>query len=585
MISNESPVRFKFAVDGVPQATGGIDTVDRALAKIDTRSGVLATSLGRIGAGFRSLGSMAGLGGLGVVGGGAALVAFVRNVADGVDKLNDLSDATGASIENLSGLEDMARRTGTGMDTVGSALVKLNQVLGAASPGSETEKTLAAIGLSAKDLKDADPAQALQTVAKALAGYADDGNKARLVQELFGKSVREVAPLLKDLAEAGQLNAKVTSAQAAEVDRFNKGIAQLQGNVVDLSRSLALPLVEAINKVTEAFRLGNIAGEGFFTTLNKRLPTVSGMTAAYKGDEEGVRLARIEDGERELRLLNARIAALDGLNGREQLRDELLRKRNSLAAELAMARIDPLANYGNEGRRAPALPSVPAIGGSGSGGSRGAGAPWATDTLLMYQAEQLRDAFEAIDKINRDWKPAEYIDAANLREAELLRDALEEIEKVNKDAAASTKELGTAVAADLALVFSSAAGEAITNWQGVRGLLKGILQDIAQIALKKTVTDPLGKAVGGFIDGIDFGSILKGLVPKFDTGIDYVPRDMLAYIHKGERVVPAAENRGGGLRDIHLHLAAGAQPDDWNRSKRQIAADLQRSLRGARALG
>lgn len=398
----------------------------------------------------------------------------------------------------------------------------------------------------------------------------------------FSASVREVAPWLKDLAEAGQLQAKVTSEQGAEVDKFNKQIAQLQGSVLDLSRALALPLVESINNIGEAFRLGRIAGEGFFAIVNKLLPTVGGMSAAFQGDKEGVRLARIRDGERELQLLNARIAALDGLNGREQLRDDLLKKRNGLASEIALARIDPLADYGNEGRRQRALPSVPGAAGGGGSGRKGAGAPWQTDTLLMYQAEQLRDAFEAIDKINREWEPAVFIDSANAYEAELLLNALEEIEQVNKDAAASTKELGTAVASDLALVFSSAAGEAITQWTGVKDLLKGILQDIAQIALKKTVTDPIGKAVGGFIDGFDFGSIFKGLIPSFDVGTPYVPRDMLAMVHKGERIVPAAENRGGAGVTNNLKISfsgAVGSTDDMRRSARQIAGETARALR------
>jgi hypothetical protein len=196
-------------------------------------------------------------------------VNFVRQAINSVDALNDLKDATGASIENISALEDTAARTGTSFETVGTALVKFNGALKDAKPGSDAQLALEALGLSVSELKRLDPAEALLKTATAWAGFADDGNKARITNELFGKSVRVVAPLLNDLAEKGTLVATITAAQAQEAEKFNKELFAMQKNVQDVTRVLSIDMVTAINKTIEKIREARREGDGWFGGLYK----------------------------------------------------------------------------------------------------------------------------------------------------------------------------------------------------------------------------------------------------------------------------------------------------------------------------
>ena len=290
----------------------------------------------------------------------AGIAGFVRQTLDGIDALNDLSDATGASIENLSALEDAAARTGTQMDTVGAALVKLNQQLAAAKPGNETDQALRAIGLSAEELRRSDPAQALLQVAQSLQQFEDDGNKARLVQELFGKSVKEVAPLLKDLAESGRLNATVTKEQAEEVDRFNKSLFQLGKTATDVARDISGPLITAINNLMERAKK-----EGF-------------LSALFTPTETGKAIKQAEDLSRAITVVTDRLLRAETLSKNLELPGAV---RNKWAADAAALRkqleglqrqaLDvtqglkgaPPDEYGNEGRRAANRPSLPALAG------------------------------------------------------------------------------------------------------------------------------------------------------------------------------------------------------------------------------
>src|SRR5207237_235651 len=94
------------------------------------------------------------------------------------------------------------------------------------------------------------------------------------------KSVREVAPLLKDLAEQEQLHATVTTDEAKAAEEFNKQLAQMNKNSLDLARSIAGGLLPEINALLKAFREGGAVG---------------GLMGLGQVSEHGTKLTEIND--------------------------------------------------------------------------------------------------------------------------------------------------------------------------------------------------------------------------------------------------------------------------------------------------
>jgi hypothetical protein len=250
----------------MPLATLSIDLVAKLAqfeAGMDKAGRIAARQAAQIDRAFAAVSNTAKA--LGAVIGsafaGVTLGALFRDSVNAIDAFNDLKDATGASIENISALDDIARRTGGTFEDVSSTLVKFNQVLADAQPGSTAAGIFKQLGLSVAELRKLDPAEALQRTAVALDGFADNGDKARVIQELFGKSVREAAPFLKDLAEAGRLNATVTTQQAEEAERFNKELAKLQTNATNFARDITGDLLPALNRWLENLeKIGGFTG-------------------------------------------------------------------------------------------------------------------------------------------------------------------------------------------------------------------------------------------------------------------------------------------------------------------------------------
>lgn len=287
------------------------------------------------------------------------LVTFFPQVIDGVLAIKDLAEATGSSVEMISALDDVARRSGDSLQVVEGVIIKFNAALKEADGKNGISQALQALGLNAKELREIDPAEALQRTAQALNGFADDGNRARLTAELFGKGVKDASTFLRDLAEAGKLNATVTTAQAEEIDKLNKNIAGLRANADQAGRAIAGVFVPAINELFDV--LGG-KGPGFLETylaVPLQAATVLGANVAFVLKAIGIEVGGIA-------AQAVAMASLDFKGARSigaAMSEDAAKARaefDALERRLLQIGTAAQATYSNEGRnRTPAAPKLP----------------------------------------------------------------------------------------------------------------------------------------------------------------------------------------------------------------------------------
>lgn len=515
------------------------------------------------------------------------LVQLARSTIDGIDKLNDLSDATGASVENISALEDVAARTGTTIDTVSAALVRFNKELGDSKAGSETALILERLGLSAAALKKIDPAEALRQTAVALAKFADDGDKARIVQSLFGKSVAEVGPYLKDLATQAKLVGTVTTEQAKEAEKFNQELFKLQKNALDLARDLSGPLVSAVNQTIEAFRAGQREGKGFFATLRDEQLKLLGADVGNIG--------------KEVANLQAQLAIEPkGTGLYASLEKQLAEKQKLLAASQggAGASFRPSQNYGEA--YAPGIGGIPdpaaakkrlddylAMVKLMADGEEQA----AKDTTEAWQAweqQQLKDHKESTEAWALQWKQVfDEIDAEQERAIEagaaLLDKKVEEVSEFAREAGRNIQDaLGDTLLQTLDGKFDSILG----LWGS---MLKRMVAQAAAAQLNQYLLGDFAKTgnIGGAIKGgIDWLKALPAFAGFFADGGTLGAGQWGIAGEAGPEVVrgPAsiAPMRGGGPQisyTAHVTVNGDVSPMTMSYVNAAIARDRAKFLR------
>lgn len=233
----------------------------------------------------------------------------------------------------------------------------------------------------------------------------------------------------------------------------------------------------------------------------------------------------------------------------------------------------------------------PAPGGLSGGGISGAGGKKENKfgsiiQNLKEEAQQLElqnklygEKESAIDSASRALKIQQQIAAAGItltkaQQAEIDKylESIERQTELQEVQAEQQKELeererNRKQAIDqLGSSFESAFEKAIVDGEKLGDVLDALGQDIVRLLTRLTITEPLINGLssvfsssgsgGGILDSIfgGFGS--------FASGIDYVPQDTFAKIHRGEAVVRAQElrnMRGGGDVTVIIQNNNGSQ--------------------------
>lgn len=114
--------------------------------------------------------------------------------------------------------------------------------------------------------------------------------------------------------------------------------------------------------------------------------------------------------------------------------------------------------------------------------------------------------------------------------------------------------------------------------------VKRMIAEAASAEIMKRLFGDFGsKGGGGGQIGGWVGSILSSL-PSFDVGTPYVPRDTLAMVHQGERIIPAAQNRagaGGQNISVVINMSGGGSGGDLRQAAGDIARRIGQTVSGA----
>lgn len=191
-----------------------------------------------------------------IAGAGLAGIGLAaKSLIDELDNIGDEADKLGVSTKFFQEIGNAAKVSGASVEDVSKAAKNLAVNIADAKDGDKVSKSLAAIGLSSKDLIALPVDQKFKAVADAISKQSDQSVKLNAANDLLGKSGKELIPTLEAL---GKNNGQVFSDESIRnAQKFNDWITITTNN-------LKVNFVKGVELAKDA-----MSGKLFTDPLNK----------------------------------------------------------------------------------------------------------------------------------------------------------------------------------------------------------------------------------------------------------------------------------------------------------------------------
>lgn len=191
------------------------------------------------------------------------ITAAVMQFSESGDAVQKMAVRTGMSAEAVSELGHAAGLSGTNIESLENGLRKMQKTIGDASSGSKSASdALAAIGVSAAELRQLSPDQQFERIADKISAIKDPAMRAAAAMNIFGKSGTQLIPLMADGAagiqemrnQAKDLGLTMTTDMAGSAAKLNDALGTMWSSVkaltLNIGAALAPAFTDAADKIT-----------------------------------------------------------------------------------------------------------------------------------------------------------------------------------------------------------------------------------------------------------------------------------------------------------------------------------------------
>jgi hypothetical protein len=267
----------------------GAQAVDQLRTKMDRLGGVAGGLTQKFNMVKGALGAL-----------GAALAVrefaqFAQSAFNAADNLQKMSIRTGASVEDLSKLDQAAKMSGTSLESVGRGFTFLSRQMNeAATKGGETAEIFRSLGVQFKNsdgtLRDTNAVFA--DLADRFAEMPDGAQKVALGQKLIGKGFTELIPLINGGGDAiRNVSAIISTEFANRSALFNDTVEGMKNQTKGLINEGLNELLKSLQQILEVYKDVNADSETVKAVFNGIGIAVKGLVIAFDTLITGVRQA------------------------------------------------------------------------------------------------------------------------------------------------------------------------------------------------------------------------------------------------------------------------------------------------------